>query len=192
MTHMVANQPSNPLLSIVNIITSPTFSYSIYCLMFKSKIYPIIKFLVPFDVKQLKWVDHAGSLHIDGTDYELIQCHWHSPSEHIVNSHRWAISSIFLSFINTFQVHIEWVQIPVHFILLALLPPARAPTIWGLRFRTSGISTQIEKDWLLVLHSMANYKLQRDWWLRICRERLCLGGGEREENGEFPLIYTSS
>ncbi|XXG45473.1 hypothetical protein AAC387_Pa02g0547 [Persea americana] len=36
----------------------------------------------------LKWVDHAGSLHIDGTDYELIQCHWHSPSEHIVNSHR--------------------------------------------------------------------------------------------------------
>ncbi|XXG45476.1 hypothetical protein AAC387_Pa02g0550 [Persea americana] len=33
----------------------------------------------------LNWVDDAGSLNIDGTDYKLKQVHWHSPSEHRIN-----------------------------------------------------------------------------------------------------------
>ncbi|KAJ8642978.1 hypothetical protein MRB53_004726 [Persea americana] len=33
----------------------------------------------------LKWVDDAGSLQIEGTNYALKQCHWHSPSEHHIN-----------------------------------------------------------------------------------------------------------
>ncbi|KAJ8642986.1 hypothetical protein MRB53_004734 [Persea americana] len=33
----------------------------------------------------LKWVDDAGSINVNGTDYELKQCHWHSPSEHTIN-----------------------------------------------------------------------------------------------------------
>ncbi|XXG45478.1 hypothetical protein AAC387_Pa02g0551 [Persea americana] len=33
----------------------------------------------------LKWVDDAGSINVNGTEYELKQCHWHSPSEHTIN-----------------------------------------------------------------------------------------------------------
>ncbi|XXG45484.1 hypothetical protein AAC387_Pa02g0556 [Persea americana] len=33
----------------------------------------------------LKWVDDAGSINVNGTEYELKQCHWHSPSEHSIN-----------------------------------------------------------------------------------------------------------
>ncbi|XVE95889.1 hypothetical protein REPUB_Repub02eG0174100 [Reevesia pubescens] len=28
------------------------------------------------------WNGDAGKINIDGTDYKVIQCHWHSPSEH--------------------------------------------------------------------------------------------------------------
>ncbi|KAK3036385.1 hypothetical protein RJ639_032154 [Escallonia herrerae] len=37
----------------------------------------------------LKWVGDAGSVRINGTDYDLQQCHWHSPSEHTVNGRRY-------------------------------------------------------------------------------------------------------
>ncbi|KAK3205967.1 hypothetical protein Dsin_020013 [Dipteronia sinensis] len=33
----------------------------------------------------LKWEGGAGSLNINGTEYVLNQCHWHSPSEHTIN-----------------------------------------------------------------------------------------------------------
>ncbi|KAH6791606.1 alpha carbonic anhydrase 7 [Perilla frutescens var. hirtella] len=36
----------------------------------------------------LKWSSGAGNIEINGTLYQLKQCHWHSPSEHTVNSKR--------------------------------------------------------------------------------------------------------
>lgn len=38
---------------------------------------------------QLKWLGDAGSIQINGTDYILKQCHWHSPSEHAINGQRY-------------------------------------------------------------------------------------------------------
>uniref|UniRef100_A0A2N9F834 carbonic anhydrase n=1 Tax=Fagus sylvatica TaxID=28930 RepID=A0A2N9F834_FAGSY len=35
------------------------------------------------------WKGDAGKLNINGTDYKLIQCHWHSPSEHTFNGSRY-------------------------------------------------------------------------------------------------------
>ncbi|KAJ9698068.1 hypothetical protein PVL29_007261 [Vitis rotundifolia] len=37
---------------------------------------------------KLSWEGDAGSIQINGTKYELKQCHWHSPSEHTVNGKR--------------------------------------------------------------------------------------------------------
>ncbi|KAG6497584.1 alpha carbonic anhydrase 7-like [Zingiber officinale] len=39
----------------------------------------------------LEWEEGAGTIHINGTDYELRQCHWHSPSEHSINGKRFAM-----------------------------------------------------------------------------------------------------
>ncbi|XP_074559992.1 alpha carbonic anhydrase 7-like [Curcuma longa] len=39
----------------------------------------------------LEWEGGAGTIHINGTDYELRQCHWHSPSEHSINGKRFAM-----------------------------------------------------------------------------------------------------
>ncbi|XP_062117850.1 alpha carbonic anhydrase 4-like [Humulus lupulus] len=36
----------------------------------------------------VKWKGHAGKININGTDYGLLQCHWHSPSEHTFNGTR--------------------------------------------------------------------------------------------------------
>ncbi|XP_050383132.1 alpha carbonic anhydrase 7-like [Argentina anserina] len=35
------------------------------------------------------WEGDAGSIQINGTDYLLKQCHWHHPSEHMVNGRRY-------------------------------------------------------------------------------------------------------
>uniref|UniRef100_A0A1J3JIW3 Carbonic anhydrase n=1 Tax=Noccaea caerulescens TaxID=107243 RepID=A0A1J3JIW3_NOCCA len=39
----------------------------------------------------LKFEDGAGSININGFQYELQQLHWHSPSEHTVNGRRFAL-----------------------------------------------------------------------------------------------------
>lgn len=35
------------------------------------------------------WAGDPGSINIDGTEYVLQQCHWHSPSEHSINGQRY-------------------------------------------------------------------------------------------------------
>ncbi|KAI3683518.1 hypothetical protein L1987_84024 [Smallanthus sonchifolius] len=37
----------------------------------------------------LKWSGGAGHIYINGTDYQLNQLHWHTPSEHTVNGRRY-------------------------------------------------------------------------------------------------------
>ncbi|KAB1222377.1 Bifunctional monodehydroascorbate reductase and carbonic anhydrase nectarin-3 [Morella rubra] len=37
----------------------------------------------------VKWKGDAGKININGTDYKLQQCHWHSPSEHTFNGSRY-------------------------------------------------------------------------------------------------------
>ncbi|KAE8696702.1 Alpha carbonic anhydrase 5 [Hibiscus syriacus] len=37
----------------------------------------------------LRWEGEAGAIEINGTEYELHQCHWHSPSEHTINGRRY-------------------------------------------------------------------------------------------------------
>ncbi|KAK3445455.1 hypothetical protein EUGRSUZ_A01627 [Eucalyptus grandis] len=40
----------------------------------------------------LQWdTGNAGSIKINGTEYFLQQCHWHSPSEHTINGRRYAL-----------------------------------------------------------------------------------------------------
>ncbi|EEF32945.1 alpha carbonic anhydrase 7 [Ricinus communis] len=39
----------------------------------------------------LQWETGAGTLRINGTEYILKQCHWHSPSEHTVNGKSYAL-----------------------------------------------------------------------------------------------------
>ncbi|KAM3738952.1 hypothetical protein ACB098_09G168700 [Castanea mollissima] len=36
----------------------------------------------------MAWKGDAGYININGTDYNLQQCHWHSPSEHTINGSR--------------------------------------------------------------------------------------------------------
>ncbi|KAM3689304.1 hypothetical protein ACB098_09G036800 [Castanea mollissima] len=40
---------------------------------------------------EVAWEGDAGSIHIDGKDYPLQQCHWHSPSEHLINGKRYEL-----------------------------------------------------------------------------------------------------
>ncbi|KAG6778277.1 hypothetical protein POTOM_018131 [Populus tomentosa] len=39
----------------------------------------------------LKWDSGAGTIDINGTEYVLNQCHWHSPSEHTIDGKRFAL-----------------------------------------------------------------------------------------------------
>ncbi|KAK1411953.1 hypothetical protein QVD17_32839 [Tagetes erecta] len=36
----------------------------------------------------LSWIDGAGHIHINGTEYQLNQAHWHTPTEHTINGRR--------------------------------------------------------------------------------------------------------
>ncbi|XP_047331093.1 alpha carbonic anhydrase 7-like [Impatiens glandulifera] len=42
---------------------------------------------------QLSWKGDAGSIKINETEYELDQCHWHSPSEHTINGQRFDLEA---------------------------------------------------------------------------------------------------
>jgi len=42
---------------------------------------------------QVKWEEDAGSININGTEFFLHQCHWHSPSEHTINGRRFVLLS---------------------------------------------------------------------------------------------------
>ncbi|KAL2332023.1 hypothetical protein Fmac_019604 [Flemingia macrophylla] len=37
----------------------------------------------------VNWTENAGYILINGTQYQLVQCHWHSPSEHTINGIRY-------------------------------------------------------------------------------------------------------
>ncbi|XP_022756575.1 alpha carbonic anhydrase 7-like [Durio zibethinus] len=39
----------------------------------------------------LRWEGGAGTIEINGTEYVLQQCHWHSPSEHTINGRKYAL-----------------------------------------------------------------------------------------------------
>ncbi|KAJ8625202.1 hypothetical protein MRB53_033732 [Persea americana] len=40
---------------------------------------------------ELEWEDGAGALHMNGTEYILKKCHWHSPSEHTVDGRSYSL-----------------------------------------------------------------------------------------------------
>lgn len=44
------------------------------------------------DIK-LEWETDAGGINIDGTEYKLQQCHWHTPSEHKVDGKCFAMEA---------------------------------------------------------------------------------------------------
>ncbi|KAI7741010.1 hypothetical protein M8C21_004775 [Ambrosia artemisiifolia] len=37
---------------------------------------------------ELKWIGGAGHIHINGTEYQLKDAHWHTPTEHTINGQR--------------------------------------------------------------------------------------------------------
>ncbi|KAL0909022.1 hypothetical protein M5K25_023544 [Dendrobium thyrsiflorum] len=39
----------------------------------------------------VKWEDDAGGLWINGTQFSLLQVHWHTPSEHTFNNHKYSM-----------------------------------------------------------------------------------------------------
>lgn len=43
---------------------------------------------------QLRWEGGGGYLKINGTKYQLKQCHWHTPSEHTINGKRYCLAYI--------------------------------------------------------------------------------------------------
>lgn len=54
-------------------------------------VYQPLKFIDSYrncDFYQVLWEGDAGEAVLNGTEYKLLQCHWHSPSEHTLNGHR--------------------------------------------------------------------------------------------------------
>lgn len=43
---------------------------------------------------KLRWEGGAGHIKINGTQYQLNQAHWHSPSEHTINGRRFLLYNI--------------------------------------------------------------------------------------------------
>ncbi|MFS7907292.1 putative carbonic anhydrase [Helianthus anomalus] len=42
-------------------------------------------------VEWLTWIGEAGHIHINGTEYQLHQAHWHTPTEHTINGRRFTL-----------------------------------------------------------------------------------------------------
>lgn len=38
---------------------------------------------------EIEWIGDAGSAQFNGVNYSLVQCHWHSPAEHLINGRRY-------------------------------------------------------------------------------------------------------
>ncbi|KAK1267226.1 hypothetical protein QJS04_geneDACA000330 [Acorus gramineus] len=43
-----------------------------------------------YDIK-VEWANGAGSININGTEYVLVELHWHWPSEHYIDGRRYAL-----------------------------------------------------------------------------------------------------
>ncbi|KAK6163345.1 hypothetical protein DH2020_000209 [Rehmannia glutinosa] len=41
----------------------------------------------------LRWTNGAGHININGTIFQLRQCHWHTPSEHTINGRRFVMEA---------------------------------------------------------------------------------------------------
>lgn len=39
----------------------------------------------------VEWIGNAGGVIINGTEYKLVQCHWHSPSEHTIQGKKFKL-----------------------------------------------------------------------------------------------------
>ncbi|GLJ47577.1 hypothetical protein SUGI_1004670 [Cryptomeria japonica] len=39
----------------------------------------------------VRWAEGAGTIHVDGTNFTLLQCHWHSPAEHTIHGRRYPL-----------------------------------------------------------------------------------------------------
>ncbi|GLJ47573.1 hypothetical protein SUGI_1004620 [Cryptomeria japonica] len=39
----------------------------------------------------VRWAKGAGTIHVDGTNFTLRQCHWHSPAEHTIYGRRYPL-----------------------------------------------------------------------------------------------------
>ncbi|KAG2685523.1 hypothetical protein I3843_10G121900 [Carya illinoinensis] len=38
---------------------------------------------------EIEWIGDAGSAQFNGVNYSLVQCHWHSPAEHLIDGKRY-------------------------------------------------------------------------------------------------------
>lgn len=48
------------------------------------------------DFYQVIWEGDAGGAILNGTEYKLLQCHWHTPSEHTLNGRRLSSNQYYL------------------------------------------------------------------------------------------------
>ncbi|XP_038698120.1 alpha carbonic anhydrase 7-like [Tripterygium wilfordii] len=51
----------------------------------------------------VKWKHNAGSIKIDGIDYYLQHCHWHSPAEHTFNGSRLMLEAHMVHYSSSFE-----------------------------------------------------------------------------------------
>lgn len=42
---------------------------------------------------QVEWDGDAGGIEVNGSTYKLVQCHWHTPSEHTIDGKRYVCFS---------------------------------------------------------------------------------------------------
>lgn len=66
--------------------------YRSHLILKLSDIFHVINYFVRSkqltDFYQVVWQGDAGGAILNGTKYNLLQCHWHTPSEHTLNGKR--------------------------------------------------------------------------------------------------------